>query len=115
MQVQYKVLNGTIQNVMIESESVITMHRQMMSFECGLRRKERELKSSLQQKERLIKEQAAVIRFLLRKKEEGVGKKNIGQLHDEAQAKIPQVSLSLLTHFHFMTPLIFVHVPMQSR
>lgn len=60
---------------------------QIMSLEVGLRRRERELKGALQQRERIIREQAAVIRFLMRKN----GRKTISGIKDQALAKIPQI------------------------
>ena len=61
----------------------------MMSFECGLRRKQRELGVAIQQRDRIIREQALVIRFLAEKT--GNKTRKISDLKNEAMAKIPQI------------------------
>ena len=61
----------------------------MMSFECGLRRKQRELGIAIQQRDRIIREQAIVIRFLAEKT--GNKTRKISDLRNEAMAKIPQI------------------------
>ena len=65
---------------------------QMMSLECGLRRKERELTAALRQRDRVIKEQECIIKFLFEKTgcARG-GKRSIANLEDQALAKIPQI------------------------
>ena len=60
-----------------------------MSFECGLRRKQRELGVAIQQRDRIIREQAIVIRFLAEKT--GNKTRKISDLKNEAMAKIPQI------------------------
>ena len=72
-----------------QEEQLASLCRQMMSFECGLRRKQRELEAALGQRDRIIREQNAVIRFLMRKT--GTKTRNIAKLRSEAMAKIPQI------------------------
>ena len=72
-----------------QEEQLGSLCRQMMSFECGLRRKQRELEAALSQRDRIIREQNAVIRFLMRKT--GTKTRNISKLRSEAIAKIPQI------------------------
>ena len=72
-----------------QEEQLASLCRQMMSFECGLRRKQRELETALGQRDRIIREQNAVIRFLMRKT--GSKTRNIAKLKSEAMAKIPQI------------------------
>ena len=72
-----------------QEEQLGSLCRQMMSFECGLRRKQRELEAALSQRDRIIREQNAVIRFLMRKT--GTKTRNIAKLRSEAMAKIPQI------------------------
>ena len=72
-----------------QEEQLASLCRQMMSFECGLRRKQRELEAALTQRDRIIREQNAVIRFLMRKT--GTKTRNIAKLRSEAMAKIPQI------------------------
>ena len=74
---------------MEQEEQLALLCRQMMSFECGLRRKQKELSVAIQQRDRIIQEQAIVIRFLADKT--GNKKRNIADLRSEAMAKIPQV------------------------
>ena len=72
-----------------QEEQLASLCRQMMSFECCLRRKQRELEAALGQRDRIIREQNAVIRFLMRKT--GTKTRNIAKLRSEAIAKIPQL------------------------
>ena len=62
----------------------------LLELECGLRKRERELVSILQQRDRKIMEQSHIIRFLTKKT--GKTKTKIRSLADEAAAKIPQWS-----------------------
>ena len=72
-----------------QDEQLSSLCRQMMSFECGLRRKEKELKLAIQQRDRIIREQNCIVRFLLQKT--GNKTRNIRKLKAQALAKIPQV------------------------
>ena len=45
-----------------QEEQLSSLCRQMMSFECGLRRKQRELAAAIRQRDRVIREQADIIR-----------------------------------------------------
>ena len=67
---------------------LMAVSRQLLDLECGLRKRERELCTALQQKDRVIKEQAHIIRFLGKKT--GTKRRDILSLTDEAVAKIPQ-------------------------
>ena len=70
---------------------LVAVSRQLLELECGLRKRERELCAILQQRDRVIREQSHIIRFLTKK----TGKtktKAIRSLADEAAAKIPQWS-----------------------
>ena len=72
---------------------LVAVSRQLLELECGLRKRERELCAILQQRDRVIREQSHIIRFLTKK----TGKtktKAIRSLADEAAAKIPQWSSS---------------------
>ena len=67
---------------------LVALSRQLLELECGLRKRERELCAVLQQRDRVIREQAHVIRFLTKKT--GTKRSDILTLADEAVAKIPQ-------------------------
>ena len=69
---------------------LVALSRQLLELECGLRKRERELCAVLQQRDRVIREQAHVIRFLTKKT--GTKRSDILTLADEAVAKIPQWS-----------------------
>ncbi len=72
-----------------QDEQLASVCRQMMAFECGLRRKQRELEVAIRQKDKIIREQNLIIRFLMGKT--GAKTRNIAQLRNEAVAKIPQI------------------------
>ncbi len=70
-----------------QERQLASLCAQIMSLECGIRRKDRELNMELQQRNRIIREQAAVIRFLAEQK----SKSSVSRLRNEALAKIPQL------------------------
>ena len=67
---------------------LVALSRQLLELECGLRKRERELCADLQQRDRVIREQAHIIQFLTKKT--GTKRSDILTLADEAVAKIPQ-------------------------
>ena len=67
---------------------LVALSRQLLELECGLRKRERELCADLQQRDRVIREQAHIIQFLTKKT--GTKHSDILTLADEAVAKIPQ-------------------------
>ena len=67
---------------------LVAVSRQLLELECGLRKRERELCAILQQRDRVIREQSHIIRFLTKKT--GTKRRDIRSLADEAAAKIPQ-------------------------
>mgnify|MGYP001202208626 FL=1 len=74
---------------------LVTLSRQLLELECGLRKRERELCSILQQRERVIREQAHIIQFLTQKSQKlqtGQPQKStdILSLASQAVSKIPQ-------------------------
>ena len=74
---------------------LVTLSRQLLELECGLRKRERELCSILQQRERVIREQAHIIQFLSQKSQQlqrGQPQKStdIFSLASQAVSKIPQ-------------------------
>jgi hypothetical protein len=69
---------------------LVAVSRQLLELECGLRKRERELCAILQQRDRVIREQSHIIRFLTKKT--GTKRRDIVSLADEAVAKIPQWS-----------------------
>jgi hypothetical protein len=73
-----------------QESTLAALCRQLLELECGLRKKEKELKAALMQREKVIREQSFLIKALAKK----VGAKptDIRQLCDEAKAKIPQVT-----------------------
>ena len=66
---------------------LVTLSRQLLELECGLRKRERELCSILQQRDRVIREQAHIIQFLTKKRNQ---KTDILSLASQAVSKIPQ-------------------------
>ncbi len=73
-------------------EQLAALCRQMMGLECGLRRSQRQLGAAIHRRDVLIREQASIIRFLL-SKNNSAG--DIGQMVDEAAAKIPQLAVNI--------------------
>lgn len=69
---------------------LVALSRQLLDLECGLRKRERELCAILQQRDRVIREQSHIIRFLTAKT--GIKKRDIKTLANEAQAKMPHFS-----------------------
>lgn len=67
---------------------LVALSRQLLEFECSLRKRERELCAILQQRDRVIREQSHIIRFLTEKT--GVKKRDIKALANEAEAKMPR-------------------------
>ena len=80
-------MNSYIRRFRIRENHVMNS---LLELECGLRKRERELVSILQQRDRKIMEQSHIIRFLTKKT--GKTKTKIRSLADEAAAKIPQWS-----------------------
>ena len=68
---------------------LVSLSRQLLELECGLRKRERELCSILKQRDQVIREQNGIIQFLT-KKTGSKGSTDIVSLADEAAAKIPQ-------------------------
>lgn len=68
---------------------LVAVSRQLLELECGLRKRERELCATLQQRDRVIHEQSHIIRFLTKKT--GTKRRDILKMADEAAAKIPQI------------------------
>ena len=68
---------------------LVSLSRQLLELECGLRKRERELCSILKQRDQVIREQNGIIQFLT-KKTGNKGSTDIVSLADEAAAKIPQ-------------------------
>ena len=68
---------------------LVSLSRQLLELECGLRKRERELCSILKQRDQVIREQNGIIQFLT-KKTGNKGSTDIVSLADEAVAKIPQ-------------------------
>ncbi|CAB4070370.1 unnamed protein product [Lepeophtheirus salmonis] len=62
---------------------------QLLSFESGLRRKQRELCLAISQRDRVIREQSHIIRFLAGKSGLEGASGNIQELRNEALSKIP--------------------------
>ena len=69
---------------------LVTLSRQLLELECGLRKRERELCSLLQQRESRIREQAHIIQFLRSQKSSQKSKTDILSLASQAASKIPQ-------------------------
>jgi hypothetical protein len=81
---------ATIQLMKSSQEKVLaSIFRQLFDLEVGLRKKEKELKTALLQREKVIREQSYLIKVLGKKA--GAKRADIRQLCDEAKAKIPQV------------------------
>jgi hypothetical protein len=74
-----------------QEDQLASLCRQMMSFECGLRRKQRELEMALKQRDKIIREQNLIIRFLLSKT--GTKTRNISKLKSEAMSKMPSIAV----------------------
>ena len=96
---------------------LVTLSRQLLELECGLRKRERELCSILQQRERVIREQAHIIQFLTQKSQKlqtGQPQKStdILSLASQAVSKIPQFEDE--NEFKTTTTLKQAKLPMPS-